>query len=253
MFRKHFIDCLKKSQIMKVSITSKKDFLHIFLQSEKLIKKKYIYEMEKEIAKQIFSGIAIEVKIIEKFTLSKQYTPQILFEEYRDSILIELKQYSIFEYNLFRQAKFTFQDETQLQMKVPDSVFLEEKLKDLVRILEKIFDERCGFPVMIDVEIEKAEDNLEKRNGEIQIEQEVAAVIRQIKQRKTEIREEKRVAQEEKKEQKRVRKQHSYQEKTALQKKKRSSSAVSAIIRLKKNRMIRILFMERVSTKKQLK
>ncbi len=192
----------EESQIMKVSITSKKDFLHIFLQSEKLIKKKYIYEMEKEIAKQIFSGIAIEVKIIEKFTLSKQYTPQILFEEYRDSILIELKQYSIFEYNLFRQAKFTFQDETQLQMKVPDSVFLEEKLKDLVRILEKIFDERCGFPVMIDVEIEKAEDNLEKRNGEIQIEQEVAAVIRQIKQRKTEIREEKRVAQEEKKEQK---------------------------------------------------
>ncbi|MCI7812651.1 MAG: PolC-type DNA polymerase III [Lachnospiraceae bacterium] len=191
----------QEARVTKVSVTSRKDFLHIFLCSEKLIKKKYIYEMEREIAKQIFAGIAIQVKIIEKFKLSRQYTPQILLEEYRDSILMELKQYSIFEYNLFRQTKFTFLGERELKMTVPDSVFLEEKLKDLVRILEKIFDERCGLPILIDVEIEKAEDSLEKRNGEIQIEQEVAAVIEQVRSKKAEIREEKKAAQEERREQ----------------------------------------------------
>ena len=119
--------------------------------------------MEHEIAQQIFQGIDIQIKIIEKFKLSKQYTPQILLEEYRSSILMELKQYSIFEYNLFRQAEFSFKNERELKMKVPDSAFLEEKLKDLVRILEKIFDDRCGFSVLIDAEIEKAEESLEKK------------------------------------------------------------------------------------------
>ena len=191
-----------EAQVTKVSVTSRKDFLHIFLYSEKLIKKKYIYQMEHEIAQQIFQGIDIQVKIIEKFKLSKQYTPQILLEEYRSSILMELKQYSIFEYNLFRQAEFSFKNERELKMKVPDSAFLEEKLKDLVRILEKIFDDRCGFSVLIDAEIEKAEESLEKKNSQIQIEQEVEAVIEQVKQRRAEIREEKKSQQEEKAEQK---------------------------------------------------
>ncbi|MDO4453406.1 MAG: PolC-type DNA polymerase III [Eubacteriales bacterium] len=191
-----------EAQVTKVSVTSRKDFLHIFLYSEKLIKKKYIYQMEREIAQQIFQGIDIQVKIIEKFKLSKQYTPQILLEEYRSSILMELKQYSIFEYNLFRQAKISFESEREMKMKVPDSAFLEEKLKDLVRILEKIFDDRCGFSVLIDAEIEKAEESLEKKNSQIQIEQEVEAVIEQVKQRRAEAREEKKIQQEEKAEQK---------------------------------------------------
>lgn len=188
----------KEAQVTKVSVTSRKDFLHIFLYSEKLIKKKYIYQIENEIAQQIFAGMEIQIKIIEKFKLSKQYTPQILLEEYRSSILMELKQYSIFEYNLFRQAEISFESEKEMKMRIPDSVFLEEKLKDLVRILEKIFDDRCGFPVLIDVEIEKAEESLEKKNGQIQIEQEVEAVIEHIKQKRAEIREEKKTEKEEK-------------------------------------------------------
>ena len=44
------------------------------------------------------------IKILEKYHLSGQYTPKKLMDVYRDSLLLELKNYSIFEYNMFRKA-----------------------------------------------------------------------------------------------------------------------------------------------------
>ena len=60
--------------------------------------------MEKAIRDQLFAGVQMTVKIIEKFSLSRQYTPEKLMDVYKDSILLELKEYSIFEFNLFRQS-----------------------------------------------------------------------------------------------------------------------------------------------------
>ena len=92
--------------------------MRIYLSSEKLIHKKYILEAERTIKQELFGGVPLEIKMVEKFNLSKQYTASKLLPIYRDSILMELKEYSIFEYNIFRQAKCEFTGDDSMTMTV---------------------------------------------------------------------------------------------------------------------------------------
>ena len=101
--------------------------------------------MEKAIRDQLFAGVQMTVKIIEKFSLSRQYTPEKLMDVYKDSILLELKEYSIFELNLFRKADCIFENEHNLHLTLEETVISEGKGDELIRVLEKIFTERCGM------------------------------------------------------------------------------------------------------------
>ena len=72
-------------QVTKVAANSAKDRLRVYLLSRQWIHKKYIYDLEEAISSQFFPGVSMEVKIIEKFSLSSQYTPENLYEVYRNS------------------------------------------------------------------------------------------------------------------------------------------------------------------------
>ena len=63
--------------------------------------KNNITQLEKSIEEQIFKGKRMNVRIIEKVSASEQYTARTLMDMYKDSILEELKAYSLMEYNLF--------------------------------------------------------------------------------------------------------------------------------------------------------
>lgn len=63
---------------------------------------------------------------------------------YKDSIMLELYNYSIMEYSILNKAEITF-DNDIMNIKLDDTVIAEEKSSELKRILEKIFNERCGI------------------------------------------------------------------------------------------------------------
>lgn len=166
-----------QTMVTKVAITRAKDFLRVYLFSEKLIHKKYIYEIEEAIRTQLFKGVTMTVKILEKFGLSKQYTPKKLMDVYRDSILLELKEYSIFEFDLFRKAECTFLEEDLMKLTLEESVIAEGKGEELIRILEKIFTERCQMNLKIQTEYKEPVESKARKNSELKLEQEVAAIL----------------------------------------------------------------------------
>ena len=92
---------LSEVEVTKVATNRNRDLLYVYLLSNHLIPKKKIYVMEKEIKKQLFPTKAMTIKIAEKFALSSQYTPKNLMDVYKDSILLEIKNYSLLLYNLF--------------------------------------------------------------------------------------------------------------------------------------------------------
>ena len=53
-------------------------------------KERDLLKLEKELSKQIFPQNDVKIYIIEKFELSEQYTPENLFEAYKDSIYEEI-------------------------------------------------------------------------------------------------------------------------------------------------------------------
>ena len=67
---------LGEVKVMKVSINPQKDCLRVYVLSRQWIHKKHIYHLEETIKEQFFANAPLRVKIIEKFQLSSQYTPE---------------------------------------------------------------------------------------------------------------------------------------------------------------------------------
>ncbi len=135
-------------------VTSSRDrsSLRVYIDSPRLIHKQAVYALEKGICDQLFPNKRLSVKIVEKYHLSGQYTPRKLLQVYKESILLELKHYSIVEYNMLRRAVCTFPREDVLHLEVEDSPVFRDKAGDLKRVLEKIFFERCNLPATVEYE-----------------------------------------------------------------------------------------------------
>ena len=134
-------------EVERVASNRDRSSVRIYIKSPRLIQKKDIYSLEKAIRDQLFPGRKLAVKIVERYRLSSQYTPEKLMDVYRDSVLLELKNYSIIEYSMFRRAECAFPEPDLLHLTVEDTMVNREKAPELKRVLEKIFHERCGLPV----------------------------------------------------------------------------------------------------------
>lgn len=170
--------------VERITATRQKDFLRIFMVSERLIPKEKIFEAEREIKKQLFPQANMTVKIHEKYKLSSQYNPETLMEVYRDSILLELREYSHLEYSIFKSADITFPQPQKMKLVLKDSVLARQKADELVRILEKIYNERCAVPVSVEVDYKEAGEGKYAKDDEIKISMQVAEIVKRVEEGK---------------------------------------------------------------------
>ena len=168
---------LKETEITKVASNSARSALRIYLESTRLIPKPEIYHIEQEIRQQLFPHKEVAVKIIEKFNLSSQYTPEKLMAVYRESILEEIRNYSVLLYNLMRCSKMEFDREDHMILTLEDTIVATERSNELIDILEKIICERCGLKLMIESQYEKPAENDYLKSADSQIETEVAHIV----------------------------------------------------------------------------
>ncbi len=180
-FNNNIHDIMEQTEVEKISATKRKDFLRIYLYSTRLIAKEAIWTVENEIKKQLFPSANMTIKIYERFALSSQYNPEKLIDIYRDSILAELREYSHIEYNAFKTAKIAYPSEDKMVLTVEDSVLVRSKEDELVRVLEKVLVERCGFSVAIKVEYREAEENALREDEEQKIQMKVSEIYRRVK------------------------------------------------------------------------
>ncbi len=143
-------ELLKLVMVEKVTMTKDRSSIRVYIRSPRLIHKKNIYALEEGIAKQLFPGRPITIKILEKYRLSAQYTPEKLYDVYRDSILMELKHYGMIEYNILRRADTKFVTYDKMVMTIEDNLIYRERSKEVGRVLEKIFTERCGLAAEVE-------------------------------------------------------------------------------------------------------
>ena len=145
-------ELLELVEVERVTASRDRSSIRVYIVCPRLIHKQNIYGLEKGIKDQLFPGKRVTIKIQEKFKLSEQYTPEKLLMVYKDSILMELKNYSILLYNMFRKAECSFPKHDVMEMVLEDTMIARDKTAELKRVLEKIFTERCGLPLEIDEE-----------------------------------------------------------------------------------------------------
>ncbi|MBD5522330.1 MAG: PolC-type DNA polymerase III [Lachnospiraceae bacterium] len=171
-------DLFGQTMVERVSATKRKDFLRIYISSDVLILKEDVYKVEREMKKQFFPTANMTIRIYERYHLSKQYNPEKLMDVYRDSILLELHEYSPIEYNIFKNADITYPAENQVMLTIEDTVMGKEKVGELIRILEKIYNERCGFGVEILIDYKERKTGKYKEEDEKRINMQIAEIAR---------------------------------------------------------------------------
>ncbi len=173
-------DLFEQVVVERITATRRKDILRIYIRSERLIEKDDVYGVEQEIKKQFFPKDNIIIKIYEKFILSSQYNPEKLMDTYKDSVLMELKDTEHMLYTMFRQADMEYPDEQTVKLILEDSVIAKSKEDELIRILDKVLNERCGFSVKFHVDYREAAESKYREEDELKIQQIVANIADRV-------------------------------------------------------------------------
>ena len=161
-------ELLKLVMVERITMPKDRSSLRIYIASPRLIEKQDINKLENRIAADLFPGRIMRVKIHEKFRLSAQYTPEKLYDLYKDSILEEFRQFGMVEYNILRRSAPEFIDGNVMVLHVDDNMIYRIRSAEVARVLEKIFTERCGLAAEVRLEFIKSEKK--KACGEDELE-----------------------------------------------------------------------------------
>ena len=183
---KHVSGQFEDVKVTKLSSTSRRDFLRIYIESEHLIPKEIVCKAETEIKSQLFKNQQITVKIYERFHLSSQYTPKNLMDVYWESILFEFKQFDHIMFITLKGADITYPDDAQILFTVAESMLAREKEADMLHILNKILIERCGLDVRIKIDYKEAKKSKVTSEDEEKLSMEVARITARLKNAKEE-------------------------------------------------------------------
>ena len=132
----------------KVAASRDHSRIKIYIHSDRLIAHKAIRETERAIRSQMFKD-QVDVCLVEKYHLSRQYTPARLLEAYTGSLIDELEEEGELSANLFRKAEKTFLEPFVLELKVEENCIAQVKMEKLKYKLEHIFSERFDMPLGI--------------------------------------------------------------------------------------------------------
>lgn len=179
--KKELEELLDMVFVTKVSMNPGRTHLRVYIESSRWIHKKNIFALEDEIERQCFPGIPMTVTVVEKFHLSEQYTPENFLESYRSSMEMELRNYNMLEYNLFRRSKIIFTGKDTLRMELPDTVISRQKSEILVEYFHKVFCERCGMDLKVELDFVEVKESKYRKNAALQIKQEVENVLKHAK------------------------------------------------------------------------
>jgi len=168
---------LEKAEVTKISANHDKSHIRIYLHAKRLIDKKIIWYLEREIKNQLFPSKDVFIKIIENFQLSEQYNAQALIHEYRESMQEEINEYSLLLGNVFRTAKMEFETPSKMKLIMDETIIAKTRGEEVVQFLEKIVCERCGMDLIVEVEYREPKESKYRKNSNEQIRQQVKAIV----------------------------------------------------------------------------
>ena len=171
-------------EVKKITTNSGRDFLHVHLKSHHLIPKKKIWQMEQRIKEQLFGTSSVKLQILEEYELSELYTPETVMEEYKESLILELKEISVLAANMFSKAEVNYEEGNVVRLELLDTIVSEGRKEEIMNLLDDVFRNRFHMNVDIRVTYKENEGQGSREYDEQRIQQEINAIFeRRAKQR----------------------------------------------------------------------
>ena len=177
---------LSEATVTKVASNRNRDFIRVYFDNTRLIPKRDIWRLEEDMRQQLFPNQKMQIKLMEHYRLSGQYTAKTLLDTYKESMLCEIKEYSLLLYNIFRKAEIRFEEDMQMTLILEDTLIARESQDELIEVLDKIIRERCGIQTKFDIQFVEKKESHYKKNTDHQIDLEVESIVRRTAAAKSE-------------------------------------------------------------------
>ena len=171
-----FMEVFVERLLMKKSI----NLLEVHILSEKLIHKRNIMLMEKEIKKYMFERSRTKIKIIERYELSELYDPEKLFLLYKDSFLLDFKERSNVEYRLVQSSEWFF-DNNIITLTLEDTFLARSKSPSIKNYIEEVYQNKFGMYVQVGFDYTLAQkEQLRQAHKMHKLELEVTSILDEV-------------------------------------------------------------------------
>ena len=177
---------LSEATVTKVASNRNRDFIRVYFDNTRLIPKRDIWRLEEDMRQQLFPNQKMQIKLMEHYRLSGQYTAKTLLNTYKESMLCEIKEYSLLLYNIFRKAEIRFEEDMQMTLILEDTLIARESQDELIEVLDKIIRERCGIQTKFDIQFVEKKESHYKKDTDHQIDLEVESIVRRTAAAKSE-------------------------------------------------------------------
>ncbi len=160
---------LRDAQILKITESSNKRRMKIYLLFNDLVPKDRINALERMISERVFKE-HVSVTIVERYSLGDEFVPRQILSSYKDSILTELYQSDRILFQIVKQSNFSFNEDDRLSMSLPDDGTSELYEGQILKYFDDVFRNRFGSNISFDISYEKpARDHLKENRLKLEL------------------------------------------------------------------------------------
>lgn len=154
---------LSDTVVNRVVISRQDGTVCVELTSSHLVNYRDISSLKKALYE--FGGSRHKIRVIQYFNLSDAYTPEIFWTEYRESVILMMKEEDVTAGIMMQEASVSF-DGNNLHIAYPGTFLYKKYQNDVERILVRAF--RCaGFVVSIDFEAKQTDPSRQQFSDDI--------------------------------------------------------------------------------------
>jgi len=139
----------KDVMVSRVVVINETKEIKIYITSSHIIAYRETRLLEYSLNK-VLKKAGYRVDVCDNFKLSAQYRPENFWNEYKDSILMILKEKNILEFNMVYSGIVDVKGDA-LCISCEDDNLYKAQEKKLVLHLEEIFKEKAGFVISVDI------------------------------------------------------------------------------------------------------
>ena len=167
-------ELFEETDVARLVSSSRHDKLHVYLESSYIIPHRDIVNMEELIRKQY--RVYSEVRIIETFNLSEQYTLENLFKVYKASIIFEAHSHNPLWKEFLNHADFKFPDNNTLCLVLEDRLICRDHAKDIIELFDYILNVRCRMACDVICEYKEREVRESVVRSKLHVEEEIRRI-----------------------------------------------------------------------------
>ena len=139
---------LSNAIVSKVVMKQQTRQLVVHLRSEHIIPRKVLNKVAYDMKKELFGKTSVFISFDDTYELSSAYTLESITNDYRNSILHEVKKMGRVEYSLLSNGEWGFEGNI-MTILLEDSFLARDKSRVLKEYLEHLFSHRFGKEIQV--------------------------------------------------------------------------------------------------------